>query len=89
MELQSCTSVYIYDLDGNFLFMSPLGVKDTAKKLGIAASSICRVTNGTYRQCKGYRFSYKLENLCPLTPNSVKQNTKYQRLRTAVSKRNF
>lgn len=81
--------LYIYDSDGNFLFMNPSGVKDTAEKLGIAASSICRVTNGTYRQCKGYRFSYKLENLCPLTPDSVKQNTKYQRLRTAVSKRNF
>lgn len=81
--------LYVYDLDGNFLFMNPLGVKDTASKLGISASSICRVTNGTYSQCKGYRFSYKLENLPPITVNSNKQNVKYQRLRTAVSKRNF
>lgn len=82
-------SLYVYDLDGNFLFMNPLGVKDTASKLGISASSICRVTNGTYSQCKGYRFSYKLENLPPIPVNSNKQNVKYQRLRTAVSKRNF
>lgn len=81
--------LYVYDLDGNFLFMNPLGVKDTASKLGISASSICRVTNGTYNQCKGYRFSYKLENLPPIPVNSNKQNVKYQRLRTAVSKRNF
>lgn len=81
--------LYVYDLDGNFLFMNPLGVKDTACKLGISASSICRVTNGTYSQCKGYRFSYKLENLPPITVNSNKQNVKYQRLRTAVSRRNF
>lgn len=81
--------LYVYDLDGNFLFMNPLGVKDTASKLGISASSICRVTNGTYSQCKGYRFSYKLENLPPIPVNSNKQNVKYQRLRTAVSKRNF
>lgn len=81
--------LYVYDLDGNFLFMNPLGVKDTASKLGISASSICRVTNGTYNQCKGYRFSYKLENLPPISVNSNKQNVKYQRLRTAVSKRNF
>lgn len=71
-------TLYVYDLNGNLLFSNPLGVKDTAKKLGLSAPSICRVTNGTYQQCKGYRFSYKLEKLYPLTISSKKQNTKYQ-----------
>jgi len=71
-------TLYVYDLDGKLLFSNPLGLKDTAKKLGIAPSSICRVTNGTYQQCKGYRFSYKLESLPPLKINTIRQNTKYQ-----------
>lgn len=71
-------TLYVYDLDGKLLFSNPLGLKDTAKRLGISPSSICRVTNGTYQQCKGYRFSYKLETLPPLNIKSVQQNTKYQ-----------
>ena len=71
-------TLYVYDLEGKLLFSNPLGLKDTAKRLGISPSSICRVTNGTYQQCKGYRFSYKLENLPPLNIKSVQQNTKYQ-----------
>lgn len=71
-------TLYVYDLEGKLLFSNPLGLKDTAKRLGISPSSICRVTNGTYQQCKGYRFSYKLENLSPLNIKSVQQNTKYQ-----------
>ena len=71
-------TLYVYDLEGKLLFSNPLGLKDTAKRLGISPSSICRVTNGTYQQCKGYRFSYKLENLLPLNIKSVQQNTKYQ-----------
>lgn len=71
-------TLYVYDLNGKLLFSNPLGLKDTAKRLGISPSSICRVTNGTYQQCKGYRFSYKLENLPPLKVNTLKQNTKYQ-----------
>ena len=70
--------IYVYNLDGNLLFVNPKGLKDTASKLGIAPSSICRVLNGKYQQCKGYRFSYKLEELSPLVVNSVKQNTKYE-----------
>lgn len=70
--------LYVYDLDGKLLFSNPLGLKDTARRLGISPSSICRVTNGTYQQCKGYRFSYKLETLSPLNIKSVQQNTKYQ-----------
>lgn len=73
--------LYVYDLDGNLLFSNPLGLKDTARKLGISPSSICRVTNGTYQQCKGYRFSYKLETLPPLDIKSIQQNTKYQNYR--------
>lgn len=49
--------------------------------VGISPSSICRVTNGTYQQCKGYRFSYKLERLSPLEVKSNKQNTKYDNYR--------
>lgn len=71
-------TLYVYDLDGNLLFSNPLGLKDTARRLGISPSSICRVTNGTYQQCKGYRFSYKLETLPPLDVKSMQQNTKYQ-----------
>lgn len=71
-------TMYVYDLDGKLLFSNPLGLKDTARRLGISPSSICRVTNGTYQQCKGYRFSYKLETLLPLNIKSVQQNTKYQ-----------
>lgn len=71
-------TLYVYDLEGKLLFSNPLGLKDTAKRLGISPSSICRVTNGTYQQCKGYRFSYKLENLPPLNIKSVQQNTRYQ-----------
>jgi hypothetical protein len=71
-------TLYVYDLDGNLLFSNPLGVKDTADKLGISASSICRVTNGTYQQCKGYRFSYKEEQLPPIEVFSKKQYTKYE-----------
>ena len=71
-------TLYVYDLDGKLLFSNPLGLKDTAGRLGISPSSICRVTNGTYQQCKGYRFSYKLETLSPLNIKSVQQNTKYQ-----------
>lgn len=71
-------TLYVYDLDGKLLFSNPLGLKDTARRLGISSSSICRVTNGTYQQCKGYRFSYKLETLSPLNIKSVQQNTKYQ-----------
>lgn len=71
-------TLYVYDLDGKLLFSNPLGLKDTARRLGISPSSICRVTNGTYQQCKGYRFSYKLETLSPLNIKSVQQNTKYQ-----------
>ena len=71
-------TLYVYDLDGKLLFSNPLGLKDTARRLGISPSSICRVTNGTYQQCKGYRFSYKLETLLPLSIKSVQQNTKYQ-----------
>ena len=71
-------TLYVYDLEGNLLFSNPLGLKDTAKRLGVSPSSICRVTNGTYQQCKGYRFSYKLENLPPLSIKSIQQNTKYQ-----------
>ena len=71
-------TLYVYDLDGKLLFSNPLGLKDTARRLGISPSSICRVTNGTYQQCKGYRFSYKLETLLPLNIKSVQQNTKYQ-----------
>ena len=71
-------TLYIYDLDGKLLFSNPLGLKDTARKLGISPSSICRVTNGTYQQCKGYRFSYKLERLPPLNIKSIQQNAKYQ-----------
>lgn len=71
-------TLYVYDLDGKLLFSNPLGLKDTARRLGISPSSICRVTNGTYQQCKGYRFSYKLETLPPLNIKSVQQNTKYQ-----------
>lgn len=69
--------IYVYDLDGNLLFMNPLGLKDTASKLGLSPSSICRVTNGTYQQCKGYRFSYKLETLPPLKIKSIRQKSKY------------
>lgn len=36
---------------------------------------------GTYQQCKGYRFSYKLEQLPPLEVKSNKQNTKYNNYR--------
>lgn len=71
-------TLYVYDLDGRLLFSNPLGLKDTARRLGISPSSICRVTNGTYQQCKGYRFSYKLETLPPLEIKSIRQNTKYQ-----------
>ena len=71
-------TLYVYDLDGKLLFSNPLGLKDTARRLGISPSSICRVTNGTYQQCKGYRFSYKLETLPPLNIKSVQQNAKYQ-----------
>lgn len=71
-------TLYVYDLDGKLLFSNPLGLKDTARRLGISPSSICRVTNGTYQQCKGYRFSYKLETLPPLEIKSIQQNTKYQ-----------
>lgn len=74
-------TLYVYDLDGNFLFKNPLGVKDTAEKLNIAYSSIHRVTNGTYQQCKGYRFSYKMETLAPLIIKSRKQKTKYDNYR--------
>lgn len=74
-------TLYVYDLDGNLLFENPLGLKDTATKLGISPSSICRVTNGTFQQCKGYRFSYKLEQLPPLEIKSNKQNTKYNNYR--------
>ena len=70
-------TLYVYDLDGNLLFSNPL-VKDTAYKLGVSPSSICRVTNGTYQQCKGYRFSYKEEQLPPLKILTGKQNTKYE-----------
>lgn len=71
-------TLYVYDLDGNLLFSNPMGLKDTAKQLGVSPSSICRVTNGTYQQCKGYRFSYKNEKLSPLEIKSKKQNTKYE-----------
>lgn len=81
--------IYVYDLDGKFLFMNPLGVEDTAHKLGVHASSIIRVANGTYQQCKGYRFSYKMEELKPLVITSLKQKSKYQNLRTAVSEGNL
>ena len=74
-------TLYVYDLDGNLLFENPLGLKDTATKLGISPSSVCRVTNGTFQQCKGYRFSYKLEQLPPLEVKSNKQNTKYNNYR--------
>ena len=70
--------IYVYNLNGEFLFVNPAGLKDTAAQLGIAPSSICRVLNGTYQQCKGYRFSYKLETLSSLIVNSVKQDTKYK-----------
>lgn len=70
--------IYVYNLDGEFLFVNPEGLKDTANKLHISPSSICRVLNGTYQQCKGYRFSYNLERLNPLVIKSVKQNTKYE-----------
>lgn len=73
--------IYIYDLDGNLLFVNTAGLKDTASKLGVSPSSICRILNGTYQQCKGYRFSYKLENLNPVIVRSVKQNTKYMNYR--------
>lgn len=72
-------TLYVYDLEGHLLFSNPLGLKDTAKRLGISPSSICRVTNGTYQQCKGYRFSYKLEDLPPLKIDTVNQNTKYMK----------
>ena len=71
-------TLYVYDLSGKLLFSNPLGLKDTARRLGISPSSICRVTNGTYQQCKGYRFSYKLGALPPLNIKSIQQNTKYQ-----------
>lgn len=71
-------TLYVYDLNGKLLFSNPLGLKDTARRLGISPSSICRVTNGTYQQCKGYRFSYKLETLPPLEIKSIHQNAKYQ-----------
>lgn len=74
-------TIYIYDLDGELLFVNPNGIKGTAEKLNISPSSICRVLNGTYQQCKGYRFSYKLEKLSPLTITSQKQNTKYSNYR--------
>lgn len=70
--------IYVYDLDGNLLFINPRGLKDTASKLNISPSSICRVTNGTYQQCKGYRFSYKLESLSPLEVKSKQQKSKYE-----------
>ena len=70
--------IYVYNLDGEFLFVNSEGLKDTANKLYISPSSICRVLNGTYQQCKGYRFSYNLERLNPLVIKSVKQNTKYE-----------
>lgn len=73
--------IYVYNLDGSFLFVNPNGVKDTATKLNIAASSICRVLNGTYQQCKGYRFSYKFEKLTPLVIKSIQQNAKYENYR--------
>ena len=73
--------IYVYNLDGSFLFLNPNGVKDTATKLNIAASSICRVLNGTYQQCKGYRFSYKFEKLTPLVIKSIQQNAKYENYR--------
>ena len=69
--------IYVYDLDGNLLFENPLGLKDTASKLGLSPSSICRVTNGTYQQCKGYRFSYKSETLPPIRIKSIRQKSKY------------
>lgn len=73
--------IYVYNLDGSLLFVNPDGVKDTATKLNIAASSICRVLNGTYQQCKGYRFSYEFENLPPLVTKSIQQSTKYENYR--------
>lgn len=70
--------IYVYNLNGEFLFVNTEGLKDTANKLKIAPSSICRVLNGKYQQCKGYRFSYALETLPSLIIKSGKQNTKYE-----------
>lgn len=70
--------IYIYDLNGKLLFINPKGLKDTASKLNMSPSSICRVTNGTYQQCKGYRFSYKLEALPPLEVKYKQQKSKYE-----------
>ena len=70
--------IYVYNLDGDFLFVNPEGLKDTANKLNIHASSICRVLRGTYQQCKGYRFSYKFEKLAPLVIKYVQQEARYK-----------
>lgn len=71
-------TIYVYNLNGEVLFKNINGIKDTSKLLKISPSSISRVLNGTYQQCKGYRFSYNFETLSPLIISSNKQNTKYE-----------
>lgn len=79
-------TVYVYDLDGNFLFENPLGIRDTAKKLGLNASSIQRILNGTYKQCKGYTFSYTKKIMPKIEGSSRKSNTKYNNYRNCRAK---
>lgn len=70
-------TLYVYDLDGNLIMENPLGIKDTAAKLGVSESSICRILNGTYQQCKGYRFSRSKETLPPIKIHRETQRSKY------------
>lgn len=77
--------IYVYNLDGILLFENQAGLKDTASRLNISPSSICRILNGTHQQCKGYRFSYKMESLEPLIVKRNTTKTKYEHYKTAVS----
>lgn len=46
-----------YDLNGNFIKSYNM-LKDCSNELNIATSSITRILNGDYKQCKGYQFKY-------------------------------
>lgn len=60
--------VYVYDIYGNYI-SEYQSCKKAAADLGIYYKSLSKVTNGIYKQMKGYQFSFEKKDMPDLSSN--------------------
>ena len=77
-ELESHTTrpIDVYDLDANYIATYKSG-REVSRRLNVDISSVTRVLNGTYKQVKGYQFTYSDS---PVQINKVNKSKYLRRL---------